>query len=94
MKGFLESVEVVQGESSFQEIRGTVRAPDGQRYAVAGEVRIDTSPEGDPRATLDKAERILRAAHAPSHPSPADRRVAAKAAVSSCPTEKRSACIS
>lgn len=54
--------------------------PDGQRYAVAGEVNIDASPvNGDPQATLIKAGRIRQAALAPADPSAQDRRVAAQA---------------
>ena len=53
--------------------------PDGKKYAVAGHVSIDTSPEKDPEATLRKAAAIKRAALAPSNPSPADRKVAQKA---------------
>lgn len=56
------------------------RGPDGQLYAVAGEVRIDTSPvPDDPQATLEKAEVIIRAALSVPEPSSADRRVAAEA---------------
>ena len=56
------------------------RGPDGQNYAVAGEVPIDTSKiANDPQATLDKAETIRRAALAPAEPSSQDRRVAAQA---------------
>ncbi len=59
----------------------TVRGPNGRSYAVGGEVRIDTSPvSGDPRATIDKARQIRRAALAPAEPSTQDRRVAAQAA--------------
>ena len=47
---------------------------------MGGEVRIDTSPvEGDPEATLLKAQQIRRAALAPANPSAQDRNVAAKA---------------
>jgi hypothetical protein len=54
--------------------------PDGKRYAVGGEVNIDTSPvPGDPHATLRKAQQIRRAALAPADPSPQDRAVAASA---------------
>ncbi|WP_189608986.1 putative metalloprotease CJM1_0395 family protein, partial [Saccharospirillum salsuginis] len=54
--------------------------PDGKRYAVAGEVGIDISPvPGNPEATMDKAERIRRAALAPAEPSAQDRAVAAQA---------------
>lgn len=56
------------------------RGPDGKRYAVGGEVQIDTSEvPNDPQATLSRAERIKRAALAPAEPSSQDRRVAAKA---------------
>jgi len=55
--------------------------PDGKRYAVAGEVGIDSSPVRDnPQATIAKAERVQRAALAPADPSAQDRRVAADAA--------------
>ena len=57
------------------------RGPDGRMYAVGGEVNIDTSPvQGDPRATLEKAGQIRRAALAPADPSSQDRAVAAEAA--------------
>ena len=57
-----------------------VIGPDGNRYAVAGEVKIDVSPvPGNPDATIRKAQVIKRAALAPSDPSPQDRAVAAKA---------------
>jgi len=56
------------------------RGPDGQRYAVAGEVSIDSSAvAGDPQATLSKMEIIVRAALAPTEPSAQDLRVAAQA---------------
>ncbi|ANM29372.1 hypothetical protein ABI59_06905 [Acidobacteria bacterium Mor1] len=56
------------------------RGPDGKLYAVGGEVKIDTSPvPGDPQATIEKAERIVRAALAPAEPSGKDRQVAARA---------------
>ncbi len=54
--------------------------PDGKRYAVGGDVKIDVSPvPGNPEATIRKAERIVRAALAPLNPSPQDRMVAMKA---------------
>lgn len=55
------------------------RGPNGINYAVAGEVKIDTSPGRTPEETLARAEMIQNAALAPSDPSPADRSVAAKA---------------
>ncbi|MBO1318178.1 putative metalloprotease CJM1_0395 family protein [Acanthopleuribacter pedis] len=56
------------------------RGPDGKRYAVGGEVQIDTSSvPNDPEATLQRAQRIKRAALAPAEPSSQDRRVASQA---------------
>jgi hypothetical protein len=55
--------------------------PDGQQYAVAGEVQIDLSPvPGDPQATIIKMQQVKAAALAPAEPSGADRQVAAEAA--------------
>ncbi len=56
------------------------RGPDGKRYAVGGEVKIDTSPvEGDPEATAQKARIVRSAALAPAGPSSQDLRGAANA---------------
>ena len=60
------------GGPSFEYARG----PDGKRYAVGGEVQIDTSRESEPEATIRKAQQIYRAALAPADPSSADRSVA------------------
>ncbi|MDR2450259.1 MAG: hypothetical protein LBE85_00460 [Candidatus Accumulibacter sp.] len=62
--------------ASYQYVTG----PDGQRYAVAGEVGINTSPGRTPEETLRIAARIQAAALAPADPSPQDRKVAAQAA--------------
>ncbi len=67
---------LAKGGPSFKFQRG----PDGQQYAVGGEVNIDISAEpGDPKATIEKAQRIRRAALAPANPSAQDRSVAAAA---------------
>jgi len=56
------------------------RGPDGQVYAVGGEVQIDTSAiAGDAEATAEKARQIQRAALAPAQPSQQDRAIAAAA---------------
>jgi len=56
------------------------RGPDGKQYAVGGSVSIDTAPiEGDPAATIQKAQVIKAAALAPAEPSAQDRKVAAQA---------------
>ncbi|MDX1587402.1 MAG: putative metalloprotease CJM1_0395 family protein [Oleiphilaceae bacterium] len=56
------------------------RGPDGNQYAVGGEVPIDTAPiEGDPQATIEKMRVVQAAALAPAEPSAQDRAVAAKA---------------
>ncbi|MEY2633827.1 MAG: hypothetical protein RIR00_2481 [Pseudomonadota bacterium] len=53
--------------------------PDGRRYAVAGEVSIDTSKGRTPEETLVKATTVRAAALAPPDPSAQDRRAAAMA---------------
>ena len=54
--------------------------PDRKRYAVGGEVGIDTSPVPDDlEATIRKAQVVRRAALAPAEPSPQDRQVASEA---------------
>ena len=53
--------------------------PDGQRYAVGGEVSIDISEENEPEQTVRKMEQVKAAALAPAEPSPADLRVASEA---------------
>jgi hypothetical protein len=66
-----------KGPPSFEFQTG----PDGQPYAVGGEVQIDTSSvAGNPQATVTKAQTIKRAATAPANPSAQDRQVAAQAA--------------
>jgi hypothetical protein len=58
----------------------TASAPDGQRLALGGKIKVDMAEvPGDPEATLRKARVILNAAQAPGDPSAADLRVAAKA---------------
>jgi len=54
--------------------------PNGQRYAVAGEVNIDTrSGSQDPEKIIEKAQQVRRAALAPAQPSARDMAVAAEA---------------
>ncbi len=54
--------------------------PNGQEYAVGGEVNINAStPTGDAEATIEKALKIERTALAPSDPSAKDMQVAAQA---------------
>jgi hypothetical protein len=53
--------------------------PDGKRYAIGGDVQIDTSPEDDPEKTISKADKIIKAALAPADPSAQDRKVASDA---------------
>lgn len=65
------------GGASFTLQKG----PDGQAYAVGGEVGIDLSVESDPNATILKMQTIKRAALAPANPSSTDRQVAGQASV-------------
>ncbi len=54
--------------------------PDGRRYAIGGEVSIQSGAvRGNPQATIAKLQAVKRAALAPANPSPQDRRVAAQA---------------
>ena len=63
------------GGASFSYQSG----PDGRRYAVGGEVSIDTGGERDPQATIAKMRQVVAAALAPAQPSSQDRAVAAAA---------------
>ncbi len=66
----------VQGSASYSYQTGA----DGKRYAVGGEVSVDTSKvAGDPQKTIEKAMAIRRAALAPAEPSGQDQAVAAQA---------------
>jgi hypothetical protein len=67
---------LVTSGASFEYETG----PDGQRYAVAGEVGIDTSKGHTPEETLARAQQVRAAALAPADPSGQDRAVAAAAA--------------
>ncbi|MCJ7625425.1 MAG: hypothetical protein MUO76_18150 [Anaerolineaceae bacterium] len=63
--------------------------PDGQRYAVSGEVGIDTSEvRGDPGATIRKMAQVVRAALAPANPSSQDSSVAAQASSTSAQAQQ------
>ncbi|MBP1629089.1 MAG: hypothetical protein H6Q00_3564 [Holophagaceae bacterium] len=67
---------LAQGGATFTYAQG----PDGKRYAVGGEVSIDSSGvKDDPAATMAKARQIRAAALAPADPSPQDQKVAAAA---------------
>lgn len=66
-----------KGGASFEYQVG----PDGRQYAVGGHVDIDAGPvNGNPEATLAKAQAVQAAANAPADPSGQDRAVAAAAA--------------
>jgi len=64
-----------KGSPSFTYQKG----PDGNSYAIGGEVGIDLSTERSPEETIKKMQTIKRAALAPANPSPADRQIAAQA---------------
>jgi len=66
----------VRGGANFEYQTG----PDRKRYAVGGEVSIDTSEvSGNPQATIRKMQVVRKAALAPARPSGQDRSVAAQA---------------
>jgi len=56
------------------------KGPDGEQYAIGGQVKIDISPESTSEATIRKMQQVQAAALAPIEPSSQDRAVAAKAA--------------
>lgn len=67
---------LARGGASYEYQKG----PDGQNYAVGGEVSLDSSPvHGNPEATIAKAQQIRGAALAPTNPSSQDYKVAAQA---------------
>jgi hypothetical protein len=66
----------VRGGATFSYQSG----PDGKRYAVGGEVGIDTSGGKTPEETIRKMQTVRKAALAPASPSGTDRSVAAAAA--------------
>lgn len=72
------------GGASFSYTTG----PDGVRYATEGEVSIDMTKEQTPQETLDKMQQIKSAALAPTTPSAADRRIAAKATMIAAQTRQ------
>lgn len=80
--------EVRAHESAHKAVGGSLAGgmsfsyqtgPDGRRYAVGGEVSIDTGGERDPQATIAKMRQVIAAALAPAQPSAQDRAVAAAA---------------
>lgn len=67
---------LIQGGASYEYTTG----PDNKRYAIGGEVSIDTSPvKNDPEATIQKGQKVKRAALAPAKPSSQDYSVASAA---------------
>lgn len=68
--------QYVRGGPSFEYQKG----PDGKRYAVGGEVQLDTSKGNSPRETLQKMRQVKSAALAPGNPSPKDQQMAQQAA--------------
>jgi hypothetical protein len=68
----------ILGGATFEYEKG----PDQKRYAVGGEVSIDSSPIRDnPEATIAKMQVVRAAALAPAEPSAQDRAVASSASM-------------
>ncbi len=66
---------LAMGGASYEYQQG----PDGIKYAVGGEVSIDTSPASTPEETIQKMQQVKTAALAPAEPSTQDRKVASAA---------------
>lgn len=67
-----------------QHVRGGVQfefkqGPNGERFAVGGSVKLDTSKESEPQRTIQKMRQVRAAALAPAQPSPKDLSVAQSA---------------
>ena len=87
----LRHEEVVAHEEAHAAVGGSFAGapsytfeigPDGEGYAVAGEVPIDMSEiAGDPHGTYDKMLIVQAAALAPAEPSGQDMNVAGQASV-------------
>jgi SprA-related family len=80
----VRAAEVAQaalaGKYAGSPVYSYARGPDGQAYAVSGDVPLDVSPiPNDPQATLRKMQVVLQAAMASGEASPQDVRVAAQA---------------
>jgi len=79
--------EVRTHEAAHAAIGGGVptyvyqRGPDGKRYAVGGEVRIEMRGGPTAQGTADRMRRVRMAAFAPATPSAQDMAVAAEATV-------------
>ena len=67
---------LVRGGANFSYAFG----PDGERYAVGGEVTIDTGRAGTHEETIAKMRQVRAAALAPANPSAQDYSVATQAA--------------
>lgn len=68
--------DLAQGGPTYEYETG----PDGQDYAVGGQVQIALKPGRTPEETISNAQRARRAALAPAEPSSQDHKVAAEAA--------------
>ena len=55
------------------------QGPDGKMYAVGGSVRLDTSIPKDPKAAMEKMDRISDAATGVGNPSGADMAISTQA---------------
>lgn len=55
------------------------KGPDGQKYAISGEVPIQMPKSDNPKDTIQAMEQVRRAALAPANPSSQDMQVASKA---------------
>ena len=66
---------VISGGASYTYQKG----PDGQLYAIGGEVPISSSGGSTPESKIAIAKEIQAAALAPANPSPQDLKVAASA---------------
>ena len=80
MRHEMEHYQTGQPHASFPQYF-YVRGPLNRQFAISGIVKFDASPiRGDKKETLNKLEKLRRAALAPRTPSNQDRQVAAELA--------------
>lgn len=67
------------------------KGPDGQMYAIGGEVSVSMKSGSTPEETIANAQAVIASAMAPANPSPQDHAVASSARVMMMKAEQQKA---
>lgn len=67
------------------------KGPDGQMYAIGGEVSVSMKSGSTPEETIANAQAVISSAMAPANPSPQDHAVASSARVMMMKAEQQKA---